>query len=129
MLSCFRLFFLLQVPSSYIDLQKLVEADAKRCHEVEKPPVLSQKEFAALAGDTGDITDPEELTLGSNSVHCRYLQCEWFVCVLMGTLQYMLCLDPFLKQVVSCFRYSARCRFLKPSSQCIVSIFICFERQ
>ncbi len=56
-----------QVPSSYIDLQKLVESEAKRCHEVDKPPVLSQKEFAALASDTSDITDPEELSLGTDS--------------------------------------------------------------
>lgn len=62
-------FYLYQVPSSYIDLQKLVEIEAKRCHEVEKPPVLSQKEFATLAGDTGDITDPEELSLGIQLAH------------------------------------------------------------
>ena len=47
----------------------MVEAEAKRCHDVEKPPVLSQKEFATLAGDTSDITDPEELSLGTCTVH------------------------------------------------------------
>lgn len=37
-----------------------------RCREKEVPPVLNQKEFAALAEaiEDGDINDPEELSLG-----------------------------------------------------------------
>ena len=52
------------MPASYISLQNLIEEEAKRLREEEKPPVLNQKEFATLAEKTGDITDPEELTLG-----------------------------------------------------------------
>ena len=38
-----------------------------RCREKEVPPVLNQKEFAALAEsiEDGDINDPEELSLGN----------------------------------------------------------------
>ena len=53
-----------QVPASYIQLQNLIEEESKRLREIEQPPVLNQKEFAALAEKTNDITDPEELTLG-----------------------------------------------------------------
>ena len=39
-----------------------------RCREKEVPPVLNQKEFAALAEsiEDGDINDPEELSLGNS---------------------------------------------------------------
>ena len=56
----------LQVPSSYVALQQKVAEEVIRCREKEIPPVLNQKEFAALADsiDDGDINDPEELSLG-----------------------------------------------------------------
>lgn len=40
-----------------------------RCREKEVPPVLNQKEFAALAEsiEDGDINDPEELSLGKTA--------------------------------------------------------------
>ncbi len=55
-----------KVPSSYVALQKRVSEEVLRCREKEIPPVLSQKEFAALAESTenNDILDPEELSLG-----------------------------------------------------------------
>lgn len=56
----------LQVPSSYVALQQRVSEEVIRCREKEVPPVLNQKEFAALAEsiEDGDINDPEELSLG-----------------------------------------------------------------
>lgn len=56
----------LQVPSSYVALQKKVAEEVQRCRDKEIPPVLNQKEFAALAESTenNDIADPEELSLG-----------------------------------------------------------------
>ena len=66
-----RLFFLcsthlLQVPASYVHLQKLISEEVHRCQKRGAPPVLSQKEFAALADHIpdSDISDPEELSLG-----------------------------------------------------------------
>lgn len=59
---------MLQVPSSYVALQKKVAEEVSRCREKEIPPVLNQKEFAALAEsiENNDITDPEELSLGES---------------------------------------------------------------
>jgi hypothetical protein len=56
----------MQVPSSYVALQKRVSEEVQRCREKEIPPVLNQKEFASLAEsiENNDITDPEELSLG-----------------------------------------------------------------
>ena len=58
-----------QVPSSYVALQQKVAEEVMRCREKEVPPVLNQKEFAALAEsiEDGDINDPEELSLGKYS--------------------------------------------------------------
>lgn len=49
-------------------LQKKVSEEVMRCQEKEIPPVLNQKEFAALAEsiENNDISDPEELSLGTN---------------------------------------------------------------
>ena len=46
-----------------------------RCREKEVPPVLNQKEFAALAEsiEDGDINDPEELSLGRDG--CDGVEC------------------------------------------------------
>ena len=57
----------IQVPSSYVALQQKVIEEVIRCREKEVPPVLNQKEFAALAEsiEDGDINDPEELSLGN----------------------------------------------------------------
>ena len=48
-------------------LQGKVLEEVIRCREKEVPPVLNQKEFAALAEsiEDGDINDPEELSLGT----------------------------------------------------------------
>jgi len=65
----------LQVPSSYVALQKRIAEEVLKCREKVIPPVLSQKEFAALADtiENNDILDPEELSLGMHlCVHaCR----------------------------------------------------------
>ena len=55
-----------QVPSSYVALQRRISEEVVKCHENEIPPVLNQKEFAALAEsiENNDILDPEELSLG-----------------------------------------------------------------
>lgn len=55
-----------QVPASYINLQKVIAEEVRNCQVKETPPVLSQKEFAALADrmPDSDISDPEELSLG-----------------------------------------------------------------
>ena len=55
-----------QVPASYINLQRLIAEEVRSCQQKETPPVLSQKEFAALADrmPDSDISDPEELSLG-----------------------------------------------------------------
>ena len=62
----------LQVPSSYVALQQKVSEEVIRCREKEVPPVLNQKEFAALAEsiEDGDINDPEELSLGRPFIPC-----------------------------------------------------------
>ena len=56
----------MQVPASYVSLQKLIAEKVEACAEREIPPVLNQKEFAALADKIpeSDILDPEELSLG-----------------------------------------------------------------
>ena len=56
----------MQVPASYVALQKLIAEKVQECLEKEIPPVLNQKEFAALADKIpdSDIADPEELSLG-----------------------------------------------------------------
>ena len=58
-----------QVPASYINLQRLISEEVRSCHEKGIPPVLSQKEFAALADrmPDSDISDPEELSLGEKT--------------------------------------------------------------
>ena len=61
----------MQVPSSYIDLQTLIAEEARRCREQDVPPVLNQREFAQIAEKTGDINDPEELSLGESSELCH----------------------------------------------------------
>lgn len=55
-----------QVPASYVALQRLIASEVKICQTKEIPPVLNQKEFAALADfiPDSDISDPEELSLG-----------------------------------------------------------------
>ena len=65
-------FFRAQVPSSYVALQQKVAEEVMRCREKEVPPVLNQKEFAALAEsiEDGDINDPEELSLGMCACTC-----------------------------------------------------------
>ena len=62
----FLLPYLPQVPSSYVSLQHLIAEEVKVCQQKEIPPVLNQKEFASLADKIpeGDISDPEELSLG-----------------------------------------------------------------
>ena len=57
-----------QVPASYINLQRLIAEEVRSCQEKGVPPVLSQKEFAALADrmPDSDISDPEELSLGED---------------------------------------------------------------
>ncbi len=69
------LYCLLQVPSSYVALQKKVSEEVMRCREKETPPVLNQMEFSRLAQtlDDNDITDPEELSLGRVVYHCKLL--------------------------------------------------------
>lgn len=54
------------MPASYSALQQQVTEEVQLCREKEIPPVLNQKEFAALADSIpdGDILDPEELSLG-----------------------------------------------------------------
>ncbi|MCG8625424.1 MAG: hypothetical protein MJE68_25930 [Proteobacteria bacterium] len=49
--------------------------EVMRCREKEVPPVLNQKEFAALAEsiEDGDINDPEELSLGMCACTCTIL--------------------------------------------------------
>ena len=89
-------FFHVQVPSSYVALQQKVAEEVMRCREKEVPPVLNQKEFAALAEsiEDGDINDPEELSLGKYDVHViRYMYmyetstCTVYVCYsIIGTL-------------------------------------------
>jgi leucine-rich repeat kinase 1 len=59
----------MQVPASYILLQNMIEDEAKKLKDSEHPPVLNQKEFAALAEKTNDIADPEELTLAAQFLH------------------------------------------------------------
>ena len=56
-----------QVPSSYVAFQKRISEEVIKCRENDIPPVLSQKEFAALAEgiENNDILDPEELSLGN----------------------------------------------------------------
>lgn len=55
-----------QVPSCYVALQDKIAEEVERCRVKKIPPVLSQKEFAALAAsiENNDIFDPEELSLG-----------------------------------------------------------------
>ena len=50
-----------------------------RCREKEVPPVLNQKEFAALAEsiEDGDINDPEELSLGRDG--CDGVECTIYM--------------------------------------------------
>lgn len=61
-------YCLIKVPSSYVSLQKKVAEEVSKCREREIPPVLNQKEFAALAEsiENNDISDPEELSLGKH---------------------------------------------------------------
>lgn len=60
----------MQVPSSYVALQKKVSEEVARCREKEIPPVLNQKEFAVLAEsiENSDISDPEEVSLGKLTI-------------------------------------------------------------
>jgi leucine-rich repeat kinase 1 len=61
----------MQVPASYINLQRLIAEEVRSCQEKGIPPVLSQKEFAALADrmPDSDISDPEELSLAAQFLH------------------------------------------------------------
>lgn len=61
----------MQVPASYVSLQKLIAEKVEACAEREIPPVLNQKEFAALADKIpeSDILDPEELSLAAQFLH------------------------------------------------------------
>ena len=56
----------LQVPASYVALQRLIAEEVRVCQVKGIPPVLNQKEFAALSDfiPDSDISDPEELSLG-----------------------------------------------------------------
>ena len=58
-----------QVPASYIGLQREISEEVRVCQEKGIPPVLSQKEFAALTDRMADsdISDPEELSLGTHT--------------------------------------------------------------
>ncbi len=60
-----------QVPSSYVSLQQVIAEEVKECQQKEIPPVLNQREFAALADKIpeSDISDPEELSLGKSCVY------------------------------------------------------------
>lgn len=54
------------MPSSYVALQKKISVEVHRYRDRGRPPVLNQKEFAALAAslEENDIYDPEELSIG-----------------------------------------------------------------
>ena len=56
----------MMVPASYVALQKAIAEEVRDCQLKETPPVLNQKEFAALADSIpdSDIIDPEELSVG-----------------------------------------------------------------
>ena len=63
-----------QVPASYVALQRIISEEVKNCQAKDIPPVLNQKEFAALAeripnndivDSTRDLVDPEELSVGT----------------------------------------------------------------
>ena len=64
-----------KVPASYIKLQEKIAQEVEKCARDQKPPVLNQKEFAALAKSIPncDIVDPEELSLGE----CVQCVCMW----------------------------------------------------
>ena len=53
-----------------------------QCREKEVPPVLNQKEFAALAEsiEDGDINDPEEISLGVYTVY-MYMYNAVYTCI------------------------------------------------
>jgi len=59
-----------------VALQKLIAEEVKVCQMKGIPPVLNQKEFAALADliPESDISDPEELSLGE---WLREMHCTW----------------------------------------------------
>eukprot|EP00731_Ephydatia_muelleri_P005646 Em0002g1822a len=61
----------MQVPASYIELQKRIAEEVCKCTKEQKPPVLNQKEFAALAKTipNSDLLDPEELSLAAQFLH------------------------------------------------------------
>ena len=61
-----------KVPASYIELQKKIAEEVLKCTREQRPPVLNQKEFAALAKTipNSDLLDPEELSLGVRACAC-----------------------------------------------------------
>ena len=56
----------INVQNIYYTTSGLIASEVKICQTKEIPPVLNQKEFAALADfiPDSDISDPEELSLG-----------------------------------------------------------------
>ena len=55
-----------KVPASYVELQKRIAEEVCKCTKEQKPPVLNQEEFAALAKTipNSDLLDPDKLYLG-----------------------------------------------------------------
>ena len=58
----------MQVPSSYLELKKLVIEETKKKNESGAPPVLPEEEFeelvARIPADVRDIDTPEERSQG-----------------------------------------------------------------
>ena len=68
--------YILQVPSSYLWLQKVLEGEVAQRRESGVPPVLTQEEFTRLTDKIpeNDILDDEDLALGAyECVICTYL--------------------------------------------------------